>query len=70
MFWIKLEDISFLAINSLISISIPGVPHTIQAMMIKYIYFDIFYTEFWMADFLKIMGLDLNSIDNDMALTT
>lgn len=38
--------------------------------MIKYIYFDIFYTELWMADFMKIIGLDLNSIDNDMALTT
>ena len=67
--WIKLEDISFLAINSLISLSIPGIPQTIQAMMIKYIYFDIFYTELWMADFLKKIGLDLDSIDNDEALS-
>lgn len=39
-------------------------------MMIKYIYFDVFYAELWMPDFMKIMGLDLDSIKNDMALST
>jgi hypothetical protein len=40
-------DISFLPINSMIAIAIPGIPKIIQAVMIKYIYFDIFYTELW-----------------------
>jgi len=38
-------------------------------MMIKYIYFDIFYTELWIADFMKNIGLNLNSIENDFPLT-
>jgi hypothetical protein len=40
-------DNSFLPMNSFIAITIPGIPKTIQAVMIKYIYFDIFYTELW-----------------------
>jgi hypothetical protein len=42
-----MQDISFLPINSMIAISIPGIPSIIQAVMMKYIYFDIFYTELW-----------------------
>jgi hypothetical protein len=45
--WIKMLDISFLPINSMIAITIPGTPYIIQAVMIKYIYFDVFYTELW-----------------------
>jgi hypothetical protein len=40
-------DISFLPINSFIAITLPGIPSIIQAVMIKYIYYDIFYTELW-----------------------
>jgi hypothetical protein len=45
--WLQILDISFLPINSMIAISISGSPSTIQTAMIKYIYFDIFYTELW-----------------------
>ena len=45
--WIQMLDISFLPINSLIAIPIPGIPYIIQAVMIKYIYFDVLYTELW-----------------------
>jgi hypothetical protein len=45
--WLQILDISFLPINSLIAVSISGSPSTIQTAMIKYIYFDIFYTELW-----------------------
>jgi len=44
----QVEDLSFLTINSLISISLPGIPSKINAVMIKYIYFDILFTELWM----------------------
>jgi hypothetical protein len=47
MAWIQILDLSFLPINSLIAISIPGTSSSIQTLMIKYIYFDIFYTELW-----------------------
>ena len=45
--WNQMLDISFLPMNSLIAIAIPGIPSIIQAVMIKYIYFDVFYTELW-----------------------
>ena len=45
--WNQMLDISFLPINSMIAIAIPGTPYIIQAVMIKYIYFDVFYTELW-----------------------
>ena len=47
MLWIQIQDISFLPINTMIAISIPGIPSIIMNVMIKYIYFDIFYTELW-----------------------
>ena len=49
MVWIHLEDISFIAINSMLAIWIPGIPALVQAVMIKYMYFDILYTEFWLT---------------------
>jgi hypothetical protein len=45
--WSQMLDNSFLPMNSFIAIAIPGIPKTIQAVMIKYIYFDVFYTELW-----------------------
>ena len=40
-------DISFLPINSMIPITIPGIPLIIQTVMVKDIYFDVFYAELW-----------------------
>jgi hypothetical protein len=45
--WSQMLDNSFLPMNSFIAIAIPGIPKAIQAVMIKYIYFDVFYTELW-----------------------
>jgi hypothetical protein len=66
--WSQLEDLSFLTINSMIAISIPGIPSSIQAVLIKLIYFDILYTEMWMPKLMSEIGLDLDSIDNDEAV--
>ncbi len=38
--------------------------------MIKYIYFDIFYTELWIDSFMASIGIPLDSLDNDFALNT
>jgi hypothetical protein len=45
--WTQMLDISFLPINSMIAITIPGIPLIIQTVMVKYIYFDVFYAELW-----------------------
>ena len=57
LLWVQLCDISFLTINSMISMSSPGTASVIQAAMIKYAYFDILYTENWIDDFLASIGL-------------
>ena len=57
LLWVQLCDISFLTINSMISMSSPGTASVIQAVMIKYAYFDILYTENWIDDFLASIGL-------------
>jgi hypothetical protein len=61
-------DFSFLPMNSFIAIAIPGIPKTIQAVMIKYIYFDIFYTELWIDKFMESIGILIEAVENDYAL--
>jgi len=33
--------------------------------MIKYIYFDILYTELWLSKFMNSLGLDFDDLKND-----
>lgn len=63
--WMQLEDMSFITINSFIAVSITGVPKIILSVIYKFIYFDIFYTERWMPDMMKNLGLDFDLIEND-----
>jgi hypothetical protein len=66
--WSQMLDISFLPVNSFIAIAIPGIPKTIQAVMIKYIYFDIFNTELWIDLFMESIGIPFDAIEKDYAL--
>jgi hypothetical protein len=36
--------------------------------MIKYMYFDILYTELWMSQFMATIGVDFDNVDSDEAL--
>jgi hypothetical protein len=60
MAWIQLEDISFIAVNSMLTISVPGIPSIIQGVMIKFMYFDILFTEFWIEKFMRKIGIDFD----------
>ena len=66
--WIQFEDISFLVINSLLQISIPGLPSTILGFLMKYIFFDILYTELWIPKFMRSIGIDFDKVKNDTAI--
>jgi hypothetical protein len=66
--WNQFEDISFLVINSLLQISIPGLPSTILGFLMKYIFFDILYTELWNAQFMSGIGIDFDKLKNDTAI--
>ena len=61
----QLEDITFLTINCFISVAILGYPQLMQSVLIKLIFFDIFYTEHWMPSMMKGIGLDFDRIEND-----
>ena len=68
MIWIHFEDISFLVINCLVQISIPGLPSTILGFLMKYIFFDILYTELWIDNFMSGVGIDFEMLKNDTAI--
>ena len=40
----------------------------IQSVIIRLIYFDIFYTERWMPKMMKSIGMNKNDIENDEAI--
>ena len=43
-----MNDMSFLTILSLISIAVPGLAQTIQAVILKFLYLDILITDEWL----------------------
>ena len=51
--WSLMDDLSFLMINTMISMSVPGIASMISGVLINLIYFDILYTELWFPDFME-----------------
>jgi hypothetical protein len=39
-----------------------------MTVMMKYIYFDIFYTELWIDESMENIGVPLDKLENDFAL--
>jgi hypothetical protein len=66
--WSQMLDISFLPMNSFLSVAISGIPKIIQTVMIKYIYFDIFYTELWIDKLMESIGIPFGLLENDYTL--
>jgi hypothetical protein len=48
--WNQLEDISFMSINSMISLPVPGMVQLINAVIMNFIYVDIFLSDQWMPE--------------------
>ena len=46
--WGLLNDMSFLTICSMISISVPGIGKILQSALLNFIYLDILQTELWL----------------------
>ncbi len=47
--WGSMNDMSFLTILTLISISVPGIAQVVQAIILKFLYLDIMMTEEWLT---------------------
>ena len=64
-----MNDMSFLTILSLISIAVPGLAQTIQAVILKFLYLDILMTDEWLYPMILIEEESLYDIpiseDND-----
>jgi hypothetical protein len=46
--WGSMNDMTFLTILSFISITVPGIAQTIQAVILKFLYLDVLMTEDWL----------------------
>ena len=46
--WGSMNDMSFLTLMSLISITVPGIAQTIQAVILKFLYLDVLMTDEWL----------------------
>jgi hypothetical protein len=61
-----LDDLSFLTINTMISISVPGVAQMIQQVLLNLIYFDILYTELWFPELLARLSIKMDQEDKGL----
>ena len=66
--WSLMDDLSFLLINTMISMSVPGVASIISEVLINLIYFDILFTEKWFPQFMESMNFDFDA--NDISINT
>jgi hypothetical protein len=61
LIWLRLADLSFLTIITLLTLApsvSPSIPAVIQQVILKLIFFDILFPEFWMPKMLENLGID------------
>jgi hypothetical protein len=46
--WNMLDDFSFLTINTMISLNVPGIVQLVTSVLINFIYVDILLTDLWL----------------------
>ena len=51
---------SFLTINMLISMNVPGIVQIVQQIFMNFVYFDVFYVDQWVPPTLKKVSIDMN----------
>jgi hypothetical protein len=61
--WIRLDDMSFMSINSMISMPVPGMVQLINNVVMSFIYVDIFLSDKWMPQL--FYGLERVDEDNE-----
>ena len=45
--WNCLDDLSFMLINTMISMPVPGIVQIVQVVLLNFIYLDILLTDLW-----------------------
>lgn len=46
--WASLNDLSFLTLLSLVSLTVPGLAHSLQQVILKFLYLDVLMTDQWL----------------------
>jgi hypothetical protein len=46
--WNCLDDLSFMLINTMISMPVPGIVQIVQSVLLNFIYLDVLLTDMWM----------------------
>jgi hypothetical protein len=54
--WNCLDDFSFMTVNSMISMPVPGIVQLIQQVLLNFIYVDILLTDLWLPQLFMTPG--------------
>jgi hypothetical protein len=46
--WSHLDDMSFLTINTLLSLKVPPIAHSMHSLLLQFVFMDLFQTELWL----------------------
>ncbi len=63
LIWGALNDISFLAILSLISITVPGIARSVNKIILGFVYMDLLQTHLWIDNFISFDEMNDYSIN-------
>jgi len=56
-----MDDLSFMLINTMISMPVPGIVQMIQAVLLNFIYVDILLTDMWMPQLIFSSNSEQNN---------
>jgi hypothetical protein len=60
--WNCLDDLSFMLINTMISMPVPGIVQMVQAVLLNFIYLDILLTDLWIP---SVFHTTVNDLEKD-----
>lgn len=66
--WNMFDDFSFLTINTLISLSVPGIVQLVTSVLINFIYVDILLTDLWIPKIFNEENSSGNSTNSTAGL--
>ncbi len=53
LIWASLNDLSFLTLLSLISLTVPGLAHSLQQVVLKLLFLDVLLTDQWLLPWIE-----------------
>ena len=60
-----MNDLQFLTINTMVSISVPGITQIVQSVLLNIIFVDVLFTEQWVPTLIYSSDLIASNVDSD-----